>query len=375
MFMDRLTKSFLALTAAAACALGPASAQPAASSNAAAPAKPARKAADLFPDSVVARGKGVEVKRSQLDDEVIRVKSQIAARGQAIAPEQAALLEKQILQQLIQLQLIKSKATEAERVDAKKEATKLMDEAKAQLGSDETFNLRLKAQGMTQDELVGKWTDGELAKLILTRELKINVKDEEVKKFYDENPSQFEEPEMVRASHILLSTRDPETNKELSDEKKTAKHKLAEDLLKRARAGEDFAKLAKDYSEDPGSKDTGGEYKFPRGKMVKEFETAAFSLNTNQVSDIVTTQFGYHIIKLSEKYPARKHELAEVSPRVKEYLTQAAIQKQGPEYLDKIQKDAGVEILDESLKPAPADAPAPSAARPPAESQKKSDTK
>ena len=81
-----------------------------------------------------------------------------------------------------------------------------------------------------------------------------------------------------------------------------------EGLLKRARAGEDFAKLAKEYSEDPGSKDKGGEYKFPRGQMVPEFEAAAFSLGTNQVSDIVTTRFGYHIIKLSEKIPARKVE-------------------------------------------------------------------
>ena len=88
-----------------------------------------------------------------------------------------------------------------------------------------------------------------------------------------------------------------------------------EGLLKRARAGEDFAKLAKEYSEDPGSKDKGGEYKFPRGQMVPEFEAAAFSLKTNQVSDIVTTSFGYHIIKLSEKIPAQKVELRQGGSR------------------------------------------------------------
>ncbi|HWW00986.1 MAG TPA: peptidylprolyl isomerase [Candidatus Acidoferrum sp.] len=375
MFMERITKSLVLIAAAAAWTAWPAAAQSAPATNAPAAAKPALKAADLFPDSVVAKGKGVEVKRNQLDDEVIRVKSQIAARGQAIAPEQASLLEKQILQQLIQFQLIKGKANDSDRADAQKEAAKLWDDAKTQLGTEDALNLRLKAQGLTREELLAKWSDGELAKDVLIRDLKISITNEEIKKFYDDNPSQFEEPEMARASHILLSTRDMATNKELSDEQKAAKHKLAEDLLKRARAGEDFGKLAKEYSEDPGSKDKGGEYKFPRGQMVKEFETAAFSLNTNQVSDIVTTQFGYHIIKLSERYPARKHELSEVSPKIKDYLTQSAIQKQGPEYLDKLQKDASVEILDESLKPAPLDSAASPAIRPSAEPPKKPETK
>jgi parvulin-like peptidyl-prolyl isomerase len=156
---------------------------------------------------------------------------------------------------------------------------------------------------------------------------------------------------MVRASHILLMTKDPKTKADLSKEVKEAKHKQIEDILKRARAGEDFAKLAKEFSEDPGSKDNGGELTFPRGQMVPEFETAAFSLNTNQVSEIVTTVYGYHIIKLSEKIPARKVELAKVADLVKQNLALQAIQKQFPAYYDKIQKGAGVQILDEKLKP------------------------
>ena len=124
-------------------------------------------------------------------------------------------------------------------------------------------------------------------------------------------------------------------------------------MLKRAKAGEDFAKLAKEYSEDPGSKDKGGEYTFPRGQMVPEFEAAAFSLGTNQISDIVTTQFGYHIIKTYEKIPAKKVEFDEAKNDIKEYLSGQTVQKQLPEYLEKLEKDANVQILDEKLKPAP----------------------
>ena len=122
---------------------------------------------------------------------------------------------------------------------------------------------------------------------------------------------------------------------------------------KRAKDGEDFAKLAKEFSEDPGSKDKGGEYKFPRGQMVAEFEAAAFSMKTNQISDIVTTQFGYHIIKLSEKIPAQKVELAKVSQDIKDYLKGQAVQKELPKYMEKLKKEADVQILDEKLKPVP----------------------
>jgi parvulin-like peptidyl-prolyl isomerase len=146
-------------------------------------------------------------------------------------------------------------------------------------------------------------------------------------------------------------TLDPSTRSELSAEAKEAKRKQMEDILKRARAGEDFAKLAKDYSEDPGSKEKGGEYTFPRGQMVPEFEAAAFSLNTNQISDIVTTKYGYHIIKLSEKIPARKVEFDKVKDRVEESLAMQAIQKEFAAYYEKLKAGAGVVILDESLKP------------------------
>src|SRR5207244_2864211 len=187
------------------------------------------------------------------------------------------------------------------------------------------------------------------------RELKVNVTDEEAKKYYDDNPAKFEQPEMVRASHILISTKDPQDQnpnpalrKDLPEDKKPARRKQLEDLLKRARAGEDFAKLAKEYSEDPASKDKGGEYVFPRASadprrgMVPEFEAAAFSLKTNEVSDIVTTQFGYHVIKLSETIPARKVELAKVESNIKDYLIQQALQKQSVDYMAQLKKDAGV---------------------------------
>ncbi len=91
---------------------------------------------------------------------------------------------------------------------------------------------------------------------------------------------------------------------------------------------------------------------------MKPFEAAAFSLKTNQISDVVETEYGYHIIKLSEKIPAAKVELAKVSPQVKEDLTMQEFEKQLPDYIEKVKKEAGVEIVGQKKEAAvPTDKP------------------
>src|SRR5262249_41898933 len=115
-------------------------------------------------------------------------------------------------------------------------------------------------------------------------------------------------------------------------------------------AGTNFADLAKKYSEDPGSKDTGGEYTFPRGKMVKPFEDAAFTLKPGEISEIIETQYGFHIIKVSEKMPAKKVDFDKVKEGIRDHLLQLAMQNEVPVYTKQLVKDADVQILDESLK-------------------------
>ena len=366
MFMNRIIESSVLLLMAASLPVWGAAPDQPASTNATAATKHADNLFSLFGNTVVAKGNGVEVTRAQLDDKVIRLKAQAAARGQSIPPEHMAMVDQQVLDQLIQVQLLQAKATPEDKAAGKALAEKRFEEAKAKLGSEEAINRQLKLMGTTREEVLIEWTDSATAESVLKRELKVNITEEDAKKYYDENPAKFEQPEMVRAAHILLMTTDPKTNAELPEDQKAAKRKEMEGLLKRARAWEDFAKLAKEYSEDPGSKDKGGEYKFPKGQMVPEFEAAAFSLNTNQVSDIITTRYGFHIIKVLEKFPAQKVDFAKAEPDLKDGLTQQALQKQFPDYLAKLKKEAGVEILDEKLKPKEtADVPGLPAGHPP----------
>ncbi len=371
--MKKRTKTCLAVLAAGALSAGRFYAGGAAAPSGQEPAKPAVKEIDLFGDNLVAKGKDVAVKRSDLDEAVVNVKSSAAAGGQSISPQELRFIEQQLLDRLVQIQLLLAKATAADKATGKDLTDKRFALIKERAKDDDILNRQLMALGTSQEKLRTKMTEEATAQNVLERELKIQVADDAVKKFYDDNPAKFEQPEMVRTSHILFATKDLKSGQDLSEDKKNAKRKEAEGVLKRARAGEDFAKLAKEFSDDLGSKDNGGELPpaprssaDPQHAMAPELEKAAFSLKPGQVSDLVTTQYGYHLLKLNEKIPAKKLEFAKVSLDIKEYLKQDQLRSRQPEYqafMDKLKKDSNVTILDEQLKLQPPPAPAGSPAR------------
>jgi peptidyl-prolyl cis-trans isomerase C len=236
-------------------------------------------------------------------------------------------------------------------------------------GSQEALERQIKANGLTVAELTSKLIQENIAQAVKVRELNAAATDAEVKQYYNDTNHQadFEQPEMVRIGNILLLTIDPVTRAPLAADQQQAKRKQIDDLLKRIRGGADFAALARQYSEDPASKDKGGELPpLPRDQMGTELAAAAFSMTNNQVSDVITTVYGYHIIKLLDKTPAKKLALTDKIPstdiiiadRIKEFLTQQKTIKLAPAYLAKLEKDADVQILDADLKAAAAAAAA-----------------
>jgi parvulin-like peptidyl-prolyl isomerase len=354
MKIHTLASGLGAVLAAVALAVSPALAQPdpaAKPATGAAESTPATKAKPnpLFPDEAVAKGKGFEIKRSQLDDAVIGIKANLAAQNRQLTPEEAATVERQVLDRLIQVQLLLQKATDADRTKAKEVADKRIADARQRATSEDAFKRQLKAAGLDESTLRSRLVEEATAEQVLLRELKVSIPDDQVRKFYDENPAKFEQPEVVRAAHVLIATKDLTSGTELTEDQKKAKLKTAEEVLKKAKDGADFGKLAKEYSDDPGSKDKGGEYTFPRGQMVPPFEAAAFSLKTNEISGIVTTSFGYHIIKVYEKVPAKKVDYDKVAPDLKQFLSNQEIQKLLPDYSKKLRAEAKVEILDKEL--------------------------
>ena len=145
------------------------------------------------------------------------------------------------------------------------------------------------------------------------------------------------DPETVTARHLLVKF--PEGADEKA--KATAKEK-AEGLRKQLLNGADFAKLVKENSDDPGSKDTGGEYTFPRGQMVPAFEAAAFDQKLKEIGPLVETQFGYHIIQTLAKHEAKPSKLEDVKEGVRKHLESQSKGQAVQKYIEELRAKADI---------------------------------
>jgi peptidyl-prolyl cis-trans isomerase C len=169
---------------------------------------------------------------------------------------------------------------------------------------------------------------------------KIQVTEKEAKAYYDKNPDLFKTPEQVKARHILI-----QVSKDASDEEKKKAKEKADELLKKVKAGEDFTKLAAEYSDDPGTKSKGGELGlFSKGSMVPAFEQAAFSLKPGEVSDLVETEFGFHVIKVDEKKEAVSEPFESIKERVTKQVLREKQEAKVTEFVEQALKKAKVSI-------------------------------
>ena len=200
------------------------------------------------------------------------------------------------------------------------------------LGIDDTY---LRSQ-QEQDLTIQKYKEN------FDKNLKIS--DEEMKKYYEEHKADYYKDE-VKASHILISTVD-DNGKELSEAKKKEAKKKAEEVLKKAKSGEEFSELAKEYSDDSGSAANGGDLGyFTKGQMVQPFEEAAFSLKSGEISGLVESEYGYHIIKVYDKID-KQLTFDEVKDEIKKTLTEDKYM----ESIEAITKKAKVEKNESVIK-------------------------
>ncbi len=180
----------------------------------------------------------------------------------------------------------------------------------------------------------------------------VSVSEADAQAFYDSNPEQFRQPERVRASHILIRC-----SPDATDEVKKQKRAQIEAALALVKGGAKFADVARKVSEDPGSAPMGGDLGyFAHGHMVPEFETAAFSLKTNEISGVITTQFGYHILQVTDHKPAQMMSFDEVKDKLTDYLKQRKGSDLTRTYVADLRQAAKVEVL---LPPPPAEASTP----------------
>jgi peptidyl-prolyl cis-trans isomerase C len=294
---------------------------------------------EKLPD-VLARVNGETVTRKELEDYVSNLEGQA---GGPIPSDQRDRIYRGVIDQLVGYKLLLQEATARKVVVPEADVEARIAEVKKQFPSEDVFMQTLIDRKMTVEQIkADARRDISIAKLIEAEIApRVAVKPGQAEDFYKNNPDQFKQPERVRASHILISAGE----KADATAKAQAKSR-AEQILKDIRAGKDFATLARQHSQDPGSAVNGGDLGFfPQGQMVGPFNDAAFSLKPGATSDLVETEFGYHIIRVAEKQPARTVPLEEVRPRLEEYLKHRNSETETESFVKSLREKSTVQIL------------------------------
>jgi peptidyl-prolyl cis-trans isomerase C len=329
---------------------------------------PAPKAPAAPPqeDKVIATVNGTNIMESQVQSRIDGEYKPMLAKYAAQSPELAAQQEKMLRQALTNSLVVECLLNE----EARKAKIEVTD---ADLTAEMTKRLAAMNPPMTLEQyqkiVEAQGGDFEATKRGHARELRYSrlfdakfggtlaVTEADAKKYYDENIKEFQVPEQIRASHILISTKPTDPNGDPNQVKVQAKRK-AEDLLKKAKEGADFAALAKENSSCPSAAQGGDLGSFPRGQMVKPFEDAAFALKVGQISDLVETEFGYHIIKVTEHQDPNQIAFDKAKTNIVEQLTQQKRQDAARKYVDSLRQSAKI------VFPSGPAAPAPQASQP-----------
>ena len=306
------------------------------------PEQSAKEQPKTSPGDPMVRVNGTTITRQELDRAVKVMLAQNQVQ-QPLAPELLKQAQDAALEQLTSAELLYQEATKLEVKDLEKLVADKVALNRAKFSSDADFEKALKGVDMTpkdmreftrKDIIISNFIEKQYA-------AKMTVSDAEAQKFYDDNLEKyFKKPESARASHILIGS----DEKASPEDRKKAKEK-AEAILKRVKAGEDFAALAKSDSTCPSASQGGDLGNFSRGQMVPPFEKAAFALKKGEVSEVVETQFGYHIIKLTEKQEATTEKFADVKAKITDFLKREKTQNAVVELVAKLRTTAKIEKM------------------------------
>jgi len=318
----------------------------------------------VYVSSVVAQDGGSEQARDAVEEPAVTVNGQIIAEAKVqqivqrniqrlnrssnlpeeLVSQLAGRFRAQALEQLIAQELLIQEAKKQNiNINDEQVQAELQRAASSQNLSMEDFEQLLKAYGQDMEEVKKQIREGLTYEKILEKqwEGKTDVNTPDARQYYENNIEQFQEPEQIRASHILISTRTNDPNADKAKVKAEAKIEI-EEIQKKIAEGADFAEMAKEHSQGPSAPRGGDLDFFPRGKMMPSFEEAAFSLEVGQVSDIVETSYGYHLIKVTGHKDSNTISFEEAKEGIIENLTNQKKNDIAQQYVESLKENAEI---------------------------------
>jgi len=258
------------------------------------------------------------------------------------------LYRKESASNLIKIELILELAEQAGLRIPDESVDMAFSQVQQKLGSPDKLDQLCQELDVTKDFLRKQVRDNLLVNMYIKQvsDGLSPIREDGARQYYDEHPKEFENPEEIQASHILLTV-----TADAGDEAWENARQKAESILQRLQAGEDFAETAKAESDCQSAAQGGDLGFFPRGKMIPAFENAAFALEVGEISPVVKTDFGYHIIKVTDRKAGGKMIFEEIKNQLIQYLNQNQLRTEMDRIYEEAKAKATIEYLDESLTP------------------------
>lgn len=305
-------------------------------------ASPAYVGESQSAEQKVAVVNGTVINQAEFDSEMNRVLERLQRTGRFPNDLERSQIKKQVLENLIARELLYQESQKKGIKVDQKEIEAQLTALKGRFPSEVEFKKALSTMNLTEAGLRFQFERDLAIRKLLDDQIggKSTVSEKESRAYYDSNLESFKKPEQVRASHILIKV-DPGAD----EAKKAEARTKIESLQAKLKNGEDFGAVAKEYSEGPSGPKGGDLGFFGRGQMVKPFEETAFSMKPGQVSGMVETRFGYHLIMVTERTPESTLSYEEVKDRLEQYLKQQKVQEEIAAYVETLKGKAKIERL------------------------------
>ena len=294
------------------------------------------------PDATVAMVNDIPITEADVTLEVKRIQFQAKAMQKPLDQSMMLSMREKVIDSLINRELLLQQSKAKGITTDETDIDNSIDQIKRRLEAGQSFESLMAEMGITMETMRIQVGEASAIQKLLEMEVypQAIVTEKESRIFFENNPQYFKKPEEVKASHILIQIAPG-----AGDEEKLAARTKIEDIQKKIEAGDDFADLARQYSEGPSGPNGGDLGYFDRKKMVKPFADAAFELKPGQVSNVVETRFGLHLIKVYDKKAKSAYVFEDIKGRLGEILQQQKIQDETVRYLETLRRTAKIKRI------------------------------
>jgi peptidyl-prolyl cis-trans isomerase C len=285
---------------------------------------------------------GTPIEKGEFDGEVFLIQKTVLGLGKPLSCEQVSLIRREVLESMIRRELLYQAARKSGIKPDENAINKDINSLKQQFSGETEYKNELSRRGINEEVLRARMIRNSLVQKYVDKEFtgKVNVTDKEIQDYYQKNIDLFKQPFQMQVSQIFIQS-DPKGG----DSRKKELRGKAEKILKNLKDDQDFADLAREYSDGP-TKNKGGDLGYLRkGQLEKQFESKIFALKKGEITDVIETEYGFHIFKVTDIKPETMLAYENVKEKVKKFLVDEKIKQEADNYARKLREKTDVKIL------------------------------